>query len=208
VRGQVNLPASDDHPEGLAIDYVALVAAQRRAEPGQELAHRERLGHVVVGAGIERADLVAGAGPAGQHDDRRPVPAAQLDDDLGATDVGQAEVEDDRVRQSAGGQCQRLPPCACSHHVIQPGPEVDPQGSLQLRLVLDDQDPAHAGVLRTGRAVTMIPERPAFALPLLKPGRRIPHQQRRIARPWRGNHPRRKKIGHGPIIAQAAVTAR
>jgi hypothetical protein len=54
----------------------------------------------------------------------------------------------------------------------------------------------------------MIPERLAFALPLLKPGRRISHQQRRIARPWRGNRPRRKKIGHGPIITQATVTTR
>jgi hypothetical protein len=50
-------------------------------------------------------------------------------------------------------------------------------------MVLGEQDPGNAGLLRTG-------------------------QQRRITRPWQGSLPRLKKIGHGLIIAHAAVTAR
>jgi hypothetical protein len=57
VRGQVYLPSSDDHPAGPA-EHGALVAAQRRAKPGQQLTHPERLGHVVVGAGVERGATV------------------------------------------------------------------------------------------------------------------------------------------------------
>jgi hypothetical protein len=107
-----------------------------------ELAHRERLGHVVVGAGVERAYLVARAGPAGQDDDRRPVPAAQLDDDLGAGTV--REAEDDRVRRPAGGQRQRLPSGARGDDVVQPGPQAELQYLPQFRVVLGDQDPGHA----------------------------------------------------------------
>jgi hypothetical protein len=54
----------------------------------------------------------------------------------------------------------------------------------------------------------MFPQRLAFALLLLKPGHRILHVQRRIAWPRRGKSAARKKMGHGPIIARAAVTAR
>jgi hypothetical protein len=56
-------------------------------------------------------------------------------------------------------------------------------------VVFDDQDPGHAVVVRTGRAVAMIPEPEASALLLLKQGHRILPQ-------------------HGQIIAHAAVTAR
>jgi hypothetical protein len=45
---------------------------------------------------------------------------------------------------------------------------------IALRVVLDEQDPGHAGAIRTGQAVDMISERLASA------------------------RPRRKKIGHGP----------
>jgi hypothetical protein len=53
----------------------------------------------------------------------------------------------------------------------------------RLSLVLDDQNPCHAGVLRTGHAVTMILQRPTFVPSLLKPRRRIRHQQFRSAWP-------------------------
>ena len=43
-------------------------AAERGPEPGEQLVHAERLGDVVVGAGIERGDLVlfARRGPTGR----------------------------------------------------------------------------------------------------------------------------------------------
>jgi hypothetical protein len=169
VRGQVDLPAPDDHLGGFGADHGAFLAAQHRPEPGQQLSHRERLGHVVVGAGVERADLVAGAAPAGQHDDRQPVPAAQLDDDVGAGGVGQ--VENDRVRRPAGGQSNSLPPRACRLHLVEPGLQAGLQCLPRLRPLFDNQDPGSG-------------------------------------RPRGGNLPGRKKIAHGPIIADAAVTRR
>ena len=44
--------------------------AERSAQAGQELVHAERLGDVVVGAGVERRNLVALGVADRQHDDR------------------------------------------------------------------------------------------------------------------------------------------
>jgi hypothetical protein len=64
---------------------------------GEQFVDGERLGDVVVGAGVQGVDLVLAAGPTGQHDDRYRGPAAQAVDDVDAVDVGQPEVEDDEV---------------------------------------------------------------------------------------------------------------
>ncbi len=62
--------------------------------------HRERLDHVVVGAGGEAAHALALLAARGQHDDRQPLgfgpraqPAAQLD----AGEAGQHPVEHQQV---------------------------------------------------------------------------------------------------------------
>jgi hypothetical protein len=149
VSGQIDEPAADLGDDRGALTG-RLVAAQGGAEPGEQLAHRERLGHVVVGAGVERADLVAGAGPPGQHDDRRPGPPAERGDHLGAVHVGQAKVEDHRVRRGGGRDRQGLPAGPRGHHLILPGPEVDLQGAQQLHLVLDDEDAGHGPSGRPG----------------------------------------------------------
>ena len=82
-------------------------AAGHRAQPGEQLVHAERLGDVVVGAGVEGVDLVEAVGPTGQHEDRDVGPAAQPGDDLGAVHVGQAEVEDDERRAGGRRPCSR-----------------------------------------------------------------------------------------------------
>ena len=119
-------------------------AAGDRPDPGEQFVDAERLGDVVVGAGVERVHLVLAAGPAGQHDDRDVGPAAQAADDVDAVHVGQAEVEHDQVRVLAGGQrAARRPPSAATVDVVAPGAQVDPQRAQDLRLVVDDQDPGH-----------------------------------------------------------------
>ena len=50
-----------------------LGAPQERADPRQQLRHRERLGDVVVGAGREAAHAVALLAARGQHDDRQAL---------------------------------------------------------------------------------------------------------------------------------------
>ena len=88
-------------------------AAGDRPDAGQEFVDAERFGDVVVGAGVERVDLVAAVRPAGQHDDRDGCPGAQLADDLDAVDVGQAEVEHDQVGvRRAAAECSASAPSA------------------------------------------------------------------------------------------------
>ena len=49
-----------------------------RAQPGQQLVGAERLGHVVVGAGVERSHLLALVADRREHQDRQPAPAPHL----------------------------------------------------------------------------------------------------------------------------------
>ena len=84
---------------------------------------------------------------------RRVVPPAQFDDHLGAVDVGQADVEDDRVRRVAGGEGQRLPAGARGQHLVLAGPQVDPQRADQFGLVLDDENAATVGDALRGWAL-------------------------------------------------------
>ena len=58
--------------------------AQRGAEPGEQLVAAERLRHVVVGAGVERGDLLLLFSDRGEDEDRRRRPRAQLAADVGA----------------------------------------------------------------------------------------------------------------------------
>ena len=48
-------------------------APQQRAEPGQQLLERERLGQVVVGPGVEPGDPVRDGVARGEHEDRQLV---------------------------------------------------------------------------------------------------------------------------------------
>ena len=73
--------------------------ADQTAQPGRDLLHAERFGHVVVTAGADPGDAVLDRVARGeeQHADRRierPQPAQHLE----AVDVGQADVEHHRVR--------------------------------------------------------------------------------------------------------------
>src|ERR1700760_1555225 len=139
VGGQVDAAVAHGHRPGPGPGRV--VPAQHRPQPGQQLGHGERLGHVVVGPHVEGADLVARAGPAGEHDDRSPGPEPQLDEDLGAVDVRQPQVEDHRVRGALGRAGQRLPSTARGDRVVLAGAQVDEQGPEQARLILDQEDP-------------------------------------------------------------------
>ena len=82
--------------------------AQRGPEPGEELVHPERLGDVVVGAGVERGDLVLLASRADSTTIGTVAPAAQAADHLDAVDAGQPEVEHDHVGMVARRELERL----------------------------------------------------------------------------------------------------
>lgn len=73
-------------------------AAQKRPQPRQQLLGVERLGQVVVGAGVEPGDLFAPGAARGQDQHRHghalAPPALQH---RHAVDLGQAEIQDHRV---------------------------------------------------------------------------------------------------------------
>ena len=77
-------------------------AAPRAA--GRSARRAERLGHVVVGAGLQRAHLLVLLPHRRQHDDRRLAPLADRAAELDAVAVGEDEVDDRRVgRVQRGG---------------------------------------------------------------------------------------------------------
>ena len=68
------------------------------ADAGQQLLHVERLGDVVVGAGVHAGHLVAPAVARGEDDDRHvALGATPLLEHADAVHLGQAGVEDDEV---------------------------------------------------------------------------------------------------------------
>ena len=110
------------------------------AQPGHQDRERERLGQVVVGAGVEALHLVPLAVLGGEHQDRGPVLLrAQGLADLVAVDPGEHQVEHDRVVLVLPREPQ--PVGAVVGHVDGEalGLEPDPQGPREPLLVVDDE---------------------------------------------------------------------
>src|SRR5262249_34841838 len=114
--------------------------AQRHPHACQELPHAERLGHIVVRAGVERLDLGALLGARREDQDRHRRPPPDAPDDLDAVDVGQAEVDDREVRLVRAGIGGTAIARLRLDHPIAVGTERRAQEAANFRLVLHDQD--------------------------------------------------------------------
>ena len=120
-----------------------------RPEPRRDLLVGERLDDVVVGAGVEPGDPVRDAVPRGEHQDRDAAASgAHPPGDLEPVDVGQADIEDQRIEAAAGlDELERL--AATDREVddvafLGQEPLEEP---TQPRVVLDDEH-VHVPVLR------------------------------------------------------------
>src|SRR6187397_1320644 len=66
--------------------------------PRHELREGERLDEVIVGAGVQALDAVADVVASGEHEDGRPsAPGTELATNGEAVELGEHDVEDDRV---------------------------------------------------------------------------------------------------------------
>src|SRR5438105_3691805 len=82
---------------------------QHRPDAGEKLARAERLGHIIVGTGLEPADAVALLAARGEHDDRhlrRRTSAPQPPADLDPGDALDHPVEDYEIRRALFGKQQ------------------------------------------------------------------------------------------------------
>ena len=89
-------------PRGNHLEEYLALAARERAQVRHELGWRERLGHVIVGARIEPADLVGHGVARGQEQHGRVhASASQVRHDGESVHLRQHHVEDDDVVDAA-----------------------------------------------------------------------------------------------------------
>ena len=84
--------------------------AQHRAQPGQQLARRERLGDVVVGAQLEPHDAIGLVPARGQHDDGHLALLADAPADLQPVHARHHDVQQDGVEHAARERREPLAP--------------------------------------------------------------------------------------------------
>ena len=129
-------------------------APQRRLHARAELAHRERLGDVVVGAQLEPEDLVDLLGLGGEHDDRDRGAGAQPAAHLEAVHLGQHHVQHDEVEGLLGEARERLAAVRGLHHLVPVALQREGQQRLDRLLVVDQED-ARGTVRHTGSVDTV-----------------------------------------------------
>ena len=113
--------------------------AQRHAHARQQFRHAERLGEVVVGAGVERVDLVALLSARREHDDRPGVPLPEPARHLDAVGVRESEIEQDEVRVPAGGLGQAVAGGGRLDQPVRFGRQRRAQETPHRQFVLDEQ---------------------------------------------------------------------
>jgi len=118
-------------------------APHHRAQPRQQLRHREGFGDVVVRARIEAADAIGFLAPRRQHDDgnvARLLPAAQTPAHFDARKLRQHPVEQHEVRRLLVGHQDRFLAVLRFQHAIAFAFEIIAQERDEGALVFRDED--------------------------------------------------------------------
>src|SRR5690606_31106787 len=114
-----------------------------RLDPGQEFAHREGLGQVVVGADLQPDDTVHLVVARGEHQDRHGTGASDVSADIEAVDGGEHDVEDDQVGRVGGRLGDGGLAVGDGAYLVTRLLEVVRDRRANTRFILDDEDPCH-----------------------------------------------------------------
>ena len=147
VGRDVDLHVADAQVLGLP----GLAAAQLGAHAGDQLDRLERLGHVVVGAGLQPLDDVDRVALGGQHHDRHRRLGADVLADLQAVAAGQHQVQQHEVGPGLLEDADRAVAVGDEGRFVALAPQHDAEHLGEGGVVVDDQDSAAAGpVLGSG----------------------------------------------------------
>ena len=128
-------------------------AAQQRAQPGEQLLEGERLGQVVVGAGVEPLDPVADGVAGGEHQDRHAVAdLAQRAGGLQAVEPRHHHVHHDGVGVDPADPGERLGAVGGGGDLVAVELQRPPQRLPDGAVVLDDEDVLPGVLLGVGCA--------------------------------------------------------
>ncbi len=139
------------HPQQATLALEA--PPEQGAQAGQQLRQSEGLDQVVVGTRIESLDAVVDGVARREHEDRRVVAgAAHAAADGQAVDIGQPEVEDQRVRRGQRQRLERLAARGHGHHLV----ALEAQGAVDRsadgQVVVHHEDAHGARSYRRGAA--------------------------------------------------------
>ena len=115
-------------------------AAADGPDAGKQLLLAERLGDVVVGAGIERLDLGGLLALPGQDDDRRGAPPPDFLADRDPVEAGHRKIQDHQVRAVGVEAAQRFVAVVGRAHPVADAADQRGHGADHGRLIVDDQD--------------------------------------------------------------------
>ncbi len=119
---------------------------KRGAQPRRQFADAERLLDIVVGAEIERLDLLRLPIARRENDHRRLRERPDVAQHLLAVPIGQAEIEHDEIGRAGDRHAHGLRAGFGRDDLVARGGERDMQEPLDLRLVVDDENAAGARV--------------------------------------------------------------
>ena len=112
---------------------------QQCADPRRQFLRDQRLGHVVVRAGLQTGDHVVTVGARGHHDHRYVAGPPDLPADGEPVPVGQHQVQQDDVRRLPAQRGQGVVPVGGLRHLIALVLQGKPQYPPDPRLVVDQQ---------------------------------------------------------------------
>ncbi len=118
----------------------AVVAAQHRADAGEQLAWVARLGQIIVSADFEADDAVGILAHRREHDDLWPFGTAQAAQDRQPILPGHHQIEDDRIKAPARERQIHRRSVAGLFHVETVSREEAPDQRAEFGIVIDNED--------------------------------------------------------------------